>query len=432
MFEALKNGPFLRISVCSLLLTLAFMTQEVVLGFQLYAKTKDPLALGLLGLAEAVPFMLLALFGGHLADRVNRRSQMLLMLALMLLSACVLAHISPALDSKASAAQNLASLDMASHARALWVIYGMTALTGFARGLYSPAAASLRAQLVPADLQANASAWSSTFWQVGMLSAPVIAGYALHRFGLQPTLYGAVVFIGATWLLTLSLPSLRAQKVHLAEPTESLFASIRTGFRFVYTQKILFYSIALDLVAVLFGGVVAILPAFAADVLKVGPEQLGWLRTAPGVGAVLTMVLAAKFSPALRPWRNMLIAVTGFGICTLVFALSESYWLSFFALAATGVFDGISVVVRQYLLQSVPPDHMRGRVLSVNSIFVSASNEIGAFESGVAAKYLGLRSSVLAGACLTLLSAIWLYGRGRQYQLGAIDQRPSPAKGAIP
>jgi predicted MFS family arabinose efflux permease len=286
--------------------------------------------------------------------------------------------------------------------------------------------------LVPADLQANASAWSSTFWQVGMLSAPVIAGYALHRFGLQPTLYGAVVFIGATWLLTLSLPSLRAQKVHLAEPTESLFASIRTGFRFVYTQKILFYSIALDLVAVLFGGVVAILPAFAADVLKVGPEQLGWLRTAPGVGAVLTMVLAAKFSPALRPWRNMLIAVTGFGICTLVFALSESYWLSFFALAATGVFDGISVVVRQYLLQSVPPDHMRGRVLSVNSIFVSASNEIGAFESGVAAKYLGLRSSVLAGACLTLLSAIWLYGRGRQYQLGAIDQRPSPAKGAIP
>ncbi len=407
MFEALANGPFFRISITSLLLTFALMAQEVVLGYQLYLITKDPLSLGLLGLAEAVPFMALALFGGHLADRVNRRNQMMSMLLVMLATAVVIAEISPWFKDP-NQNQDRRSL-------ALWIIYGMTAINGFARGLYSPSAASLRAQLVRPEHQANAAAWSSTFWQVGMLSAPVAAGYALLKYGLYDTLMGAAVLIGAALVMTATLPSLHAERA--APANESLWSSISEGFRFVFGNKILFYSITLDLVAVLFGGVVAILPAFASDILKIGPDGLGWLRTAPGVGAVLTMVLAAKFSPAHRPWRNMLIAVSGFGVATLVFALSENFWLSFVALLLTGVFDGISVVVRQYLLQSVPPDHVRGRVLSVNSIFVSASNEIGAFESGVAAKYLGLKQSVLAGAGLTLLSAVWLFQRGVKHGL---------------
>jgi MFS family permease len=411
MFDALKNGAFLRISIGSFLLTLALMAQEVVLGYELYRITKDPLMLGLLGLAEALPFMALALFGGHLADRLNRRTQMLVMLMVMGACASVLAHIAPSLQQQGASAG------------ALWIIYGAVAAMGLARGLYSPAAASLRAQIVRPDQQANSVAWSSTFWQAGMLTAPVLAGYSYQVIGLQMTLWIAAGLIAAAAVLAMFLPSLSAERT--AQSGEGLFESVRAGFQFVFGQKILLYSISLDLVAVLFGGVVAILPAFADDVLHLGPEGLGWLRTAPGVGAVLTMLLAAKFSPAHRPWRNMLIAVTGFGLATLVFALSNNAWLSAFALAMTGVFDGISVVVRQYLLQSVPPDHMRGRVLSVNSIFVSASNEIGAFESGVAAKYLGLRSSVLAGACLTLLSAVWLFGRGKAHGLGAsADLKP--------
>jgi MFS family permease len=409
MFDALKNGAFLRIVIGSFLLTLAFMAQEVVLGYELYRITKDPLMLGLLGLAEAIPFMALALFGGHLADRLNRRTQMLVMLILMTIAACVLAYIAPSLQQKGATA------------RALWTIYGAVALTGLARGLYTPAAASLRAQLVRPEHQANSAAWSSTFWQAGMLSAPVLAGYAYLRIGLQNTLWVAAGFAAATAVLSCFLPSLGVLHDASDSPQESLWLSIKTGFAFVFSEKILLYSISLDLVAVLFGGVVAILPAFAEDVLHVGPEGLGWLRTAPGAGAVLTMLLAAKFSPATRPWRNMLIAVTGFGLATLVFALSNNVWLSAIALALSGAFDGVSVVVRQYLLQSVPPNHLRGRVLSVNSIFVSASNEIGAFESGVAAKYLGLRSSVLAGACLTLLSAVWLFQRGRQHRLATFD-----------
>ena len=408
MFSALKNGAFVQISVGSFLLTLAFMAQEVVLGYELYRITKDPLMLGLLGLAEALPFMALALFGGHFADRLNRRTQMFVMLILITLAAAMLAQVAPSLQKTGATSE------------ALWIIFGSVAITGFARGLYSPAASSLRAQIIRVQDQANSAAWSATFWQAGMLSAPVLAGYGYLKIGLQNTLWVTVALTAATAILTLFLPSLRVERSDV-DDNEGMWASIKTGFSFVFGNKILLYSISLDLVAVLFGGVIAILPAFASDVLHIGPEGLGWLRTAPGAGAVLTMLLAAKFSPTTRPWRNMLIAVSGFGIATLVFALSSSFWLSMFALALTGVFDGISVVVRQYLLQSVPPNHIRGRVLSVNSIFVSASNELGAFESGVAAKYLGLRTSVLAGACLTLLSAIWLFNRGRAHGLSALD-----------
>jgi MFS family permease len=412
VFNALKNGAFLRISICGFFLTFALMVQEVVLGYELYKITKDPLLLGLMGLSEAIPFMILALFGGHFADRLNRRTQMLAMLCVLCAASAAIAKLAPLMAEPGNRTQTL------------WLIYGSIAAMGFARGLYSPAASSLRAQIVRPEDQANASAWSSTFWQTGMLSAPVIAGVMYLQVGLENTLWFAAALMGVATLVSITLPSLRA----LQAPEDiSIWESIRSGFTFVFKEKILFYSITLDLVAVLFGGVVAILPAFAADVLKVGPEELGWLRTAPGLGAVVTMLLAARFSPTQRPWRNMLIAVAGFGVATLVFALSESFWLSMLALLATGAFDGISVVVRQYLLQSVPPDHIRGRVLSVNSIFVSASNEIGAFESGVAAKYLGLRSSVLAGASLTLLTAVWLFTRGKYLKLqSAAAKRQAP------
>jgi MFS family permease len=400
MFQALKNGPYLRLTLSSFLLTFALMVQEVLLGYELYRITKDPLALGLLGLAEAIPYITLALFGGYLADRMNRRTQMVLTLLLMLATSLLLALVAPRIA------------DPAQSRAATWIIYGSFALMGFARGLYSPAAASLRAQIVRPEDQANAAAWSSFFWQSGMLSAPVFAGYFYLFAGIEKSMQFSALLIGICVLLALTLPSLRAVGDRLQE---SVLQSIKAGFAFVYENKILLYSMSLDLVAVLFSGVVALLPAFAEDILLIGPDQLGWLRAAPGLGAIFAMLLAAKFSPTLRPWRNMLIAVTGFGIATLVFALSKNFWLSCIALAITGAFDGISVVVRQYLLQTVPPDVMRGRVLAVNSVFVSSSNELGAFESGLAAKYLGLQRSVLAGAGLTLLLAFYLARRKVQF-----------------
>lgn len=182
----------------------------------------------------------------------------------------------------------------------------------------------------------------------------------------------------------------------------NVLKSLGEGFRFVYKNKILYYAVLLDMLSVLFGGVVAILPVFAKDILEVGAEGLGILRAAPGLGAVITMLFLAYFDPTRNAWRNMLLAVAGFGVATLFFALSVNFYLSIFALFLTGAFDSVSVVIRSTILQTLPPDHMRGRVTSVNGIFVSTSNELGAFESGVAAKLLGTVASVVAGGMMTL------------------------------
>jgi MFS family permease len=182
----------------------------------------------------------------------------------------------------------------------------------------------------------------------------------------------------------------------------NVIKSLTEGFRFVYKNKILYYAVLLDMLSVLFGGVVAILPVFAKDILEVGAEGLGVLRAAPGLGAVITMLFLAYLDPTRNAWRNMLLAVAGFGVATLFFALSVNFYLSIFALFLTGAFDSVSVVIRSTILQTLPPDHMRGRVSSVNGIFVSTSNELGAFESGVAARFLGTVVSVVAGGVMTL------------------------------
>jgi predicted MFS family arabinose efflux permease len=182
----------------------------------------------------------------------------------------------------------------------------------------------------------------------------------------------------------------------------NVIKSLAEGFRFVYKNKILYYAVLLDMLSVLFGGVVAILPVFAKDILEVGAEGLGILRAAPGLGAVITMLFLAYLDPTRNAWRNMLLAVAGFGVATLFFALSVNFYLSIFALFLTGAFDSVSVVIRSTILQTLPPDHMRGRVTSVNGIFVSTSNELGAFESGVAARLLGTVASVVAGGIMTL------------------------------
>ncbi len=383
------------------MITAAIMIQEVVIGYELYKLTHDPLSLGFIGLAEALPYISIALFGGHYADRKDKR--IIMQISQSVILCCSLALIWVMYPAH-RAEYSTTSL--------LLTVYGILAAIGFAKGFYSPASSSMKAFLTPREVYSNAATWSSTFWQTGAIAGPGIAGFLYAYFGLTNTLW-VVVGLFAVSQILLALIS-RKPIPEIAGPQANVWQSIKEGIKFVYEKKILFYATSLDLAAVLFGGVIAILPVFAEDILKVGAEGLGIMRAAPSVGAVLTIFSTAYFAPTRHAWRNMLIAVAGFGVATLVFAISTNFWLSVLMLFLTGAFDAISVVIRQTILQVVPPDHMRGRVLSVNSVFISSSNEIGAFESGVAAKLFGTVPSVLIGGGLTMVIVTWVWLRSKQ------------------
>jgi len=396
-YAALRYPEFVNLITTNSLITAALLIQEVVIGYELYKITHDPLSLGFIGLAEAVPYISLALFGGHYADRKDKRTIMQISQSVILV--CSLGLI---------ALMNPENRNHLSQTSLLFTVYGILAVIGFAKGFYSPAVSSMKAFLTPREVYSNAATWSGTFWQVGAIAGPGVAGFLYAYLGLINTLWVVVGILVATQGMLL-LVSKKPIPQTTEEETVGLWQSIKEGIKFVYEQKILLYSISLDLAAVLFGGVIAILPVFAEDILKVGAEGLGILRAAPSVGAVLTIFMTAYFPPARHAWRNMLIAVAGFGVATLIFAVSTHFWLSVVMLFFTGAFDAISVVIRQTILQVVPPDHMRGRVISVNSVFVSSSNEIGAFESGVLAKLLGTVPSVLLGGSLTMVIVIWVW-----------------------
>jgi MFS family permease len=365
------------------------MIQQIALAYELYLVTRDPLSLGLIGLAEAVPFIALALFGGHVADRFDKRLIMQLALVVMLAASAVLALIAwTPLRAQLSQMQWLL------------LVYAMIGVLGFARGFYSPAMASLRPFLVPRAIYGNSATWSGTFWQAAAILGPLAGGLAYALLGLAGSLIVVMVLIVAVQLLLLRI---RPRPVVLdPQGMMSVWSSLREGLVYVRRTPIILYAITLDMLTVLFGGVVAILPIFAEDILMVGPEGLGVLRAAPAIGALLTIIACTYWPPLQNAWRNMLLAVLGFGIATLVFAVSEWWWLSIAALFLTGAFDSVSVVIRNTIMQVTPPDHLRGRVQSVNSIFISASNEIGAFESGLAARLMGTVPSVIFGGVVTI------------------------------
>lgn len=383
------------------MITAAIMIQEVVIGYELYKLTHDPLSLGFIGLAEALPYISIALFGGHYADRKDKRTIMQISQSVILCCSLTLIWV---MYPAHRAEYSITSL--------LLTVYGILAAIGFAKGFYSPASSSMKAFLTPREVYSNAATWSSTFWQTGAIAGPGMAGFLYAYLGLINTLWVVVGLFAVSQILLAMIAKKPIPEV--ADPQTNVWQSIREGIKFVYEKKILFYATSLDLAAVLFGGVIAILPVFAEDILKVGAQGLGIMRAAPSVGAVLTIFATAYFTPTRNAWRNMLVAVAGFGLATLVFAISTNFWLSVLMLFLTGAFDAISVVIRQTILQVVPPDHMRGRVLSVNSVFISSSNEIGAFESGVAAKVFGTVPSVLIGGGLTMLIVTWVWLRSKE------------------
>jgi MFS family permease len=390
-YAALRDGSY-RWFVASLgLATLGLQMQGVVVGWQVYDRTGDPLALGLVGLSEALPFLSLALFGGHAADRVNRlRICMATTLALAFCSALLLAF------TWRSQAGPLV--------RAVWPIYGIIFLTGIVRAFYRPANTALGTDLLPKALYGNGSTWRVAVFHSGMVVGPALGGLVYAWRG-PVAAHGLVMLLMLGGLLGLFF--IRYTPRPVVQRAGSIFASLGEGLRFVVSQRLLLGAISLDLFAVLFGGAVAVLPVFAKEILKTGPQGLGALRAAPAVGSVLMGLTMAHLPPLRRAGRTLLLCVAGFGAAMIAFALSHSFLLSLLLLAASGAVDNVSVVLRATLLQMVTPEHMLGRVSSVNQVFIGSSNEIGAFESGVAARLMGLVPSVVFGGCMTLLVVVF-------------------------
>ena len=387
-YKALQFPEFRAYVSGNTLFTIALLIQEVVLAYEIYKITHNPLALGLIGLAEAVPFISLVLFGGHFADNRDKKKIMQVTLSLIIASSIFLLYSSTQLQSA----------DPDFH---IYSIYAVIFIIGLSKGFFSPAASSLNPFLVPKEVFANAATWNSSFWQLGSILGPGVAGFLYAYAGLSGSLITVIALLLGVMVCIFQIEN-RPVPVKTVKH-ESIWHSLREGIAYVFKTKIILYSISLDLFSVLFGGVIAILPIFAEDILKVGAEGLGILRAAPSVGAVVTMVTLVYFPPLKHAWRNLILAIAGFGVATLVFGVSTNFWLSVTALFFTGAFDSISVVIRQTVLRFYTPDEMRGRVSSVNGVFVSTSNEMGAFESGVAAKFFGTVPSVLLGAGVTLV-----------------------------
>ena len=387
-FAALRYRDFSLVTLNQFCLTLAILIQEIIVAYSLYKITKDPLTLGLIGLAEAIPFIALSLWGGYFADRFNKQTIMKICLFFAIPLPLVLWGLFHAYGLKQIELSTLS-----------WGVYAVIFGLGTIRGFYNPSATSLKPFLIPREIYANGATWTTIGWQSGVIIGPMLGGFMLAFLGRETSLISVAVLLSLCFLLVNLLSKRTFPKIE----TERVLQSLGEGFRFIAKTKIVLWAISLDLVSVLFGGVIALLPIFAEDILKIGPEGLGYLRAAPSIGALITMIALTRFPPTRHAWRNMLLAVAGFGLFTLLFAYSNYLWLSLFTLAMTGACDSISVVIRQTILQIYPPENMRGRVAAVNGMFVSSSNELGAFESGLAAKYLGPVIATVFGGSMTLL-----------------------------
>ncbi|MDB5273574.1 MAG: Enterobactin exporter EntS [Chitinophagaceae bacterium] len=397
-FAALRIKDFRLYVGLRFFFSVANQMQIVVIGFYIYELTKSAFSLGMLGLCEAIPAIGIALYGGYIADKSEKRKMLFLIYSTVLLTSGVLFVVT------------LKSMN--PYVPMHWivpVIYAMTFCNGVARAFYAPAAFTVLAHSVPKELYANAGTWSSSSWQLASILGPAIGGLI---YGFSEHLFPGISGITASFavimlLILISLVLISRLKPYppMHELKENIWKSISAGLHFVFHNKIMLGAMSLDLFSVFFGGAVALLPVFADEVLKVGAEGLGLMRAMISIGAVLVMLVMSKYSPMGKPWRNLLVAVTGFGISIICFALSRNFYLSLVCLFMYGAFDSVSVLIRTTIMQLLVPSDMRGRVSSVNSMFINSSNEIGDFESGTLASLMGTIPAVIFGGCMTLLVA---------------------------
>jgi len=384
-YAALRHRDFRWFIVSLFTMVVGSQAQAVVVGWQVYSITRDPLSLGLIGLAEALPFIGIALPAGYLADRRNRRTISVAMLL-------VLALCSVALVALSATPGLLARVGVVP-------VYAIIFVTGVARGILQPARQALGADIIPREMYRNAIAWRSSTWQTASVLGPALGGL-LYGFA------GAVASYGVAALLTLIALGAFLVVRYTPEPralrVTSMFDELLSGLRFVKSEHAILAALSLDLFSVFLAGAEALLPVFASEILHVGPQGLGLLRAAPAVGAVTMGIFLAHRPPFLRAGRTMLLAVAVFALSIIGFGLSRDFYLSLALLALSGMADNVSVVIRSTLIQLLTPPQMLGRVSAVNSIFIGSSNELGAFESGVAARLLGVVPAVVLGGCAAL------------------------------
>jgi len=384
-YSSLRSPSFLRLLLGLAVTTVAREGQMVIVGWQVYDMTRDPLSLGMIGLSEALPFIAIALFAGHLADRTSRKTLTVAGTFGLLLSAIALLVFT-------------LRPEMLAHGR-VWPIYAVIFLSGIARSFTRPAIAALSADLVPREAYANAVTWRTSTWHFSAICGPALGGL-LYGFSGAAAGYATVTVLMAIAMVALMLVKVEERATQREEMT--IGESLRIGLGFVFRQSVILAAMSLDLFSVLFGGAVALLPIFAR-MLGVGPQGLGVLRAAPAIGALLMGLIVAHLPPMRRAGRTLLVCVAVFGLTIIAFALSRNFFLSVFILTVGGMADNVSVIIRGTLIQTMTPQNLLGRVSAVNQIFIGSSNEIGAFESGVAARLMGTVPSVIFGGVMTLI-----------------------------
>lgn len=366
--------------------------QATLISWKVYEMTKDPFSIGLIGLTEFIPAVIMAFYAGHVIDRSDKRNMMLYsFIANFTLSTLLM--IATFSDTILTIGQS----------NVLLLIYAGVFCTGILRAFSGPTSFALVSQLVPKEHLPNATTWHSSSWQIATVTGPALAGVLYGAIGITATFY---LILAGLAIGILSIYGISHKPALMVNRDETLVQSVKQGFRFVWKTREILGTISLDLFAVFFGGATALLPYYADVILHTGPEGLGLLRSAPAIGSLFVLGLITLRPLKKQQGKLMLFCVGGFGAMIILFGLSQLFWLSMFALFMSGVLDGISVIVRSTILQLKTPDHMRGRVASLNSIFVMSSNELGSFESGVTAKLMGVVPAVVFGGCMTIAVVI--------------------------
>ncbi|MEO9511158.1 MAG: MFS transporter [Flavobacteriaceae bacterium] len=390
LYAALRFKEFNIFLTVRFAMVFAWSMQFIVIEWQVYSLTKDPLSLGIIGLMEVIPAVLMALFAGHVVDQKEKRNLLIKCIVGFSVISLGLFFVSgPYMDTYLSSKG------------ILYAIYFLVFLGGLVRAFLGPTIFSLIALIVPKKVYPNAATWSSSTWQMASVLGSALAGFSISWIGVHWSMCVILAFSLFALVTLLKIPRKPILNPKIGEP---VLQSLKDGLKFVYQSHAISGALTLDMIAVLFGGAVALLPIYAQDILQVGAEGFGILRAAPAVGAFVTLLGSTRFPLHKNAGRKLLWAVFAFGICIIIFGISKLFWLSVIALFLSGAVDGVSMVIRQTILQLKTPDSMRGRVASVNSIFVGSSNELGAFESGLAAKLLGTVSAVVFGGCMTIIT----------------------------
>ena len=389
-YAALRYKEFNTFLLIRFILVIGWSMQFIIVEWEVYSLTKDPLSLGLIGLAEVIPAVSMALFAGHIVDpNEKKRLFVYAIFAFFLIALGYYFITSPYVYSTYESKEIVLG------------IYLLVFLGGFIRAFFGPIIFSLVALIVPKKIYPNAATWSSSTWQLAIVTGPALAGFSIAWIGVHDSMGFVLVAILAGLLLTIFIKKKPILNPKIGEP---ILQSLKAGLTFVYRTKAILAAITLDMVAVLFGGAIALLPIYAQDILEVGSEGFGVLRAAPAVGSVLMMFISAYIPLTKNAGKKLLLAIFGFGLSIIAFGVSSIFWVSVIALFLYGVTDGVSMIIRQTILQLKTPDEVRGRVASVNSIFVGSSNELGAFESGFTAKLMGTVQAVVFGGIMTILT----------------------------